>query len=89
MGGYSRFLRVLSHASLARQVGNGCIGSEAGHCGNDPLNSLHDVQTWRGHALIPQTLADAITAHCSWNLPSLECDALVLEAQLLTNELDI
>lgn len=26
---------------------------------------------------------------CTWTLPSLECDALLLEAQLLTNELDV
>ena len=71
------------------RTGNGCIGNAAGHCGNDPLNSLHDVQTFRGHALIPATLYDSIMSTCTWTLPSLECDALLLEAQLLTNELDV
>ena len=42
-------------------VGNGCIGNAAGHCGSDPLNDLHDVQTFRGHGLISDKLYSAIT----------------------------
>lgn len=38
-------------------VGNGCIGREAGHCGNDPtgLSDYHDLFQWRGHGLIAET----------------------------------
>lgn len=70
-------------------VGNGCIGNAAGHCGNDPLNDLHDVTTFRGHGLISQKLADEIAKECDWALPSLVCDALLLEASVLTAGLDV
>lgn len=48
-------------------VGNGCIGNEAGHCGNDPtgLNDYHDIQIWRGHALVSETNYDAIMKNCT------------------------
>lgn len=34
-------------------VGNGCIGDQAGHCGNDPtgLSDYHDLQQWRGECV--------------------------------------
>ena len=70
-------------------VGNGCIGNAAGHCGSDNLNTLHDVTTLRGHGLISQALYDAIIKECNWNLPSLVCDALVAEAELLSRVVDV
>jgi hypothetical protein len=70
-------------------VGNGCIGNNAGHCGNDALNDYHDVLTFRGHGLISQKLFDTILKECDWNAPSLICDALLLEANLLTAGLDV
>ena len=50
-------------------VGNGCIGNEAGHCGNDPtgLNDYHDIQIWRGHALVSETNYDNIMKNCVWD----------------------
>jgi serine carboxypeptidase-like clade 1 len=70
-------------------VGNGCIGNEAGHCGNDALNDLHDVQTFRGHGLISDALYQNIIATCNWAAPSLACDLLLAEAELLTASLDV
>ena len=70
-------------------VGNGCIGNSAGHCGNDKLNDYHDIVTFRGHGLISQALFDACIKECDWDFPSLACDALLLEASLLTAGLDI
>ena len=70
-------------------VGNGCIGNEAGHCGSDPLNDLHDVQTFRGHGLISDKLFAAIMQDCNFSKPSLVCDALLADAELQTLGLDI
>ena len=70
-------------------VGNGCIGNAAGHCGNDPLNNLHDVTTLRGHGLISQALYDSIIKECNWDFPSLVCDALVADAELLSGFVDV
>ena len=62
-------------------VGNGCIGNAAGHCGDDALNDLHDVQTFRGHGLISDALYQNIIATCNWAAPSLACDLLLAEAE--------
>ena len=70
-------------------VGNGCIGNAAGHCGTDPLNDLHDVQTFRGHGLISDKLFAAIMQDCNFSAPSLVCDALLADAELQTLGVDI
>ena len=70
-------------------VGNGCIGNVAGHCGSDPLNNLHDVQTFRGHGLISDKLFAAIMQDCNFSAPSLVCDALLADAELQTLGVDI
>lgn len=54
-----------STAQQGIMVGNGCIGNVAGHCGSDPINDLHDVQTFRGHGLISDKLYTAIIADCN------------------------
>ena len=70
-------------------VGNGCIGNAAGHCGEDALNDLHDVQTFRGHGLISDPLYQEIISTCNWTSPSLACDLLLGEAELLTLGVDV
>ena len=70
-------------------VGNGCIGNAAGHCGEDALNDLHDVQTFRGHGLISDPLYQEIISTCNWTSPSHACDLLLGEAELLTLGVDV
>lgn len=70
-------------------VGNGCIGYDAGHCGNDPLNDYHDIQEWRGHALVSETLYDAILGNCTWGNENNVCQALLNEAASNLGNLDV
>lgn len=73
-------------------VGNGCIGNAAGHCADaDPtgLSNYHDIQQWRGHGLLPETLYDDIMSNCDWPNPNLDCDVLLGVAGLLTSSLDV
>ena len=72
-------------------VGNGCIGDQAGHCGNDPtgLNDYHDVQTWRGHGLISETSYDAITKACDWPNESAKCQQELQSAANSIGDIDI
>jgi len=72
-------------------VGNGCIGSEAGHCGNDPtgLGDYHDVQQWRGHGLISETVYDQILKECVWDNESAKCSDLLNEAAGSIGDIDI
>ena len=72
-------------------VGNGCIGNAAGHCGNDPtgLNDYHDIQIWRGHALVSETNYDNIMKNCVWDNQSAKCDAELQAAANAIGDIDI
>jgi carboxypeptidase C (cathepsin A) len=72
-------------------VGNGCIGNQAGHCGNDPtgLNDYHDIQIWRGHALVSETNYDNIMKNCDWPNQSAKCDAELQAAANAIGDIDV
>ena len=72
-------------------VGNGCIGSQAGHCGNDPtgLNDYHDIEIWRGHGLVSETAYDAIIGNCTWDNESNECGQLLNDAADAIGDIDV
>ena len=67
---------------------SGCIGYAAGHCGQEAVNTLHDLAPFRGHGLISDKLYQNIIKTCDWALPSIACDVLLAEANLQTLELD-
>jgi carboxypeptidase C (cathepsin A) len=72
-------------------VGNGCIGNEAGHCGNDPtgLNDYHDIQIWRGHALVSETNYDNIMKNCVWDNQNAKCEQELQAAANAIGDIDI
>jgi len=72
-------------------VGNGCIGNAAGHCGNDPtgINDYHDIQQWKGHALISETTYDAIMKACDWPNESNKCQQLLNQAAQEVGDIDV
>lgn len=72
-------------------VGNGCLGTHAGHCGQDLLNDYHDVMQWRGHGLIAETTYDKITQACDWSkaLQTPACDAALALASTEIGNIDV
>jgi serine carboxypeptidase-like clade 1 len=57
-------------------VGNGCLGTEVGICGDDNMANWYDLTEWRGHGLISSgAFNDAKTAcgNFSGNNPSNDC----------------
>ena len=72
-------------------VGNGCIGREAGHCGNDPtgLSDYHDLQMWRGHGLVSETIYDKCLKTCVWDNESAECQNNLQAAANVVGDIDI
>ncbi len=72
-------------------VGNGCIGNAAGHCGNDPtgLNDYHDIQIWRGHALVSETNYDAIMKNCDWPNENAKCEQELQNAANAIGDIDV
>lgn len=72
-------------------VGNGCIGNAAGHCGDDPtgLNDYHDIQQWKGHGLVSETLYDSILKECVWNNESNQCENDLQAAANAIGNLDV
>ena len=72
-------------------VGNGCIGAEAGHCGNDPtgLNDYHDVLQWKGHGLISEPAYDAIMAACTWANEDAACNDALQAAANAIGDIDV
>ena len=69
-------------------VGNGCIGNAAGHCGTDSTNDYHDIQQWKGHGLISETLYDDIMNVCVWGNENIECTVLLTLASLSIADID-
>lgn len=72
-------------------VGNGCIGYEAGHCGNDPtgLNDYHDIQQWKGHGLISETTYDTIMSVCTWANENQACQNALNDAAGEVGDIDV
>lgn len=72
-------------------VGNGCIGNQAGHCGNDPtgLNDYHDIMEWRGHGLISETTYDLIMKVCDWPNESQQCQNALNNAANEVGNIDV
>ncbi len=72
-------------------VGNGCIGREAGHCGNDPtgLSDYHDLQMWRGHGLVSETTYDQCLKACVWANENAECQNCLDTAANEIGDIDV
>ena len=72
-------------------MGNGCVGKDVGHCGNDPtgLSDYHDLQTWRGHGLISETIYDACLKTCVWDNESAECSDNLQKAANEIGDIDV
>jgi len=45
-------------------VGNGCLGTEVGICGDDGLAAWYDLEEWRGHGLVSLATYNAAVAAC-------------------------
>jgi serine carboxypeptidase-like clade I len=72
-------------------VGNGCIGDQAGHCGNDPtgLSDYHDIMQWRGHGLISETTFDTVMKVCDWPNESQQCQNALNQAASEVGDIDV
>ncbi len=72
-------------------VGNGCIGAEAGHCGQDPtgLSDYHDIMQWKGHGLISETVYDQVMKVCDWPNESAACQNALNNAANEVGNIDV
>ena len=73
-------------------VGNGCIGKDAGHCGNDPtgLADYHDVLQWKGHGLISEIAYDEIMKACpDWANEDARCQQALNDAANAIGDIDV
>lgn len=61
-------------------VGNGCLGTTVGICGDDFVANSYNIEQWRGHGLISKSVYDAINTNCNWNLPTQKCQNLLNQA---------
>jgi serine carboxypeptidase-like clade 1 len=56
-------------------VGNGCLGTEVGTCGNDNIAAWYSLQEWRGHGLVSyQTYENAVSACGDFSKISGKCN---------------
>lgn len=62
-------------------VGNGCLGTQVGVCGSDPLGPYYSLEEWRGHGLVSNIVYQTILKECGdWVNPSAQCDAAYEQA---------